>query len=172
VIRIVPIVLFALVLAACTSGSPPAPVAAMPHEHTGHGATASPTSAAPASAPATAHRHGAVDTDGVVEITMTDAMRFEPGEITIEAGQSVRIVVHNVGLIPHEAVLGTLDEQRHHAAEMAAGEAHYHSNGVLVEPGATGEFETWFPAGQYLIACHLPGHYQAGMVGVLNVVDG
>jgi uncharacterized cupredoxin-like copper-binding protein len=163
VIRIVPIIVFALVLAACTNGSPPAPVAAMPADHAGHGATAGPV---------TTHRHGSIDDDRVVEITMTDAMRFEPGEITVEAGQAVRFVVRNVGLIPHEAVVGTPEEQSHHAAEMAAGEAHYHSNGVLVEPGATGEFETWFPAGQYLIACHLPGHYQAGMVGVLNVVDG
>jgi uncharacterized cupredoxin-like copper-binding protein len=163
VIRIVPVVVFALVLGACTSGSPPAPAAAMPADHAGHGATP---------VPVTTHGHGAVDTDRVVEITMTDAMRFEPGEITIEAGHSVRFVVRNVGLILHEAIVGTPEEQRHHAAEMAAGEAHYHSNGVLVEPGATGEFETWFPAGQYLIACHLPGHYQAGMVGLLNVVDG
>ena len=102
---------------------------------------------------------------------MTDAMRFEPSEITVRAGDSIRFVVTNVGVVQHEAVVGTPDEQRAHAEEMAAGDVHYHSNGVLVDPGQTGEFETWFPAGQYLIACHLPGHYEAGMVGLLNVVE-
>ena len=149
-------------------------------DHAGHGeghstATAVPITPPPASAAATPAPTGEPtakpDTDGVVEIAMTDAMRFEPSEITVRAGESIRFIVKNVGVVPHEAIIGTPEEQRDHAEEMAAGEVHYHSNGVLVEPGETGEFETWFPAGQYLIACHLPGHYEAGMVGLLNVVE-
>ncbi len=132
---------------------------------------ASPSTFAPPSAASPNQPAAIPDADGIVEIAMTDAMRFEPNEITVRAGDSIRFVVTNVGVVPHEAIIGTPDEQRDHAEEMAAGEVHYHANGVLVEPGDTGEFETWFPAGQYLIACHLPGHYEAGMVGLLNVVE-
>ena len=172
-------ILVAIVGACSASAARPAGSGSLA-EQVDHGeghstATAVPTTPAPASAAATPAPTGeptaAPDADGVVEIAMTDAMRFEPSEITVNAGDSIRFVVTNVGVVPHEAVIGTPEEQRDHAEEMAAGEVHYHSNGVLVEPGETGEFETWFPAGQYLIACHLPGHYEAGMVGLLNVVD-
>lgn len=134
-------------------------------------AAATESASVPPATAATSAPTATPDADGVVEITMTDAMRFEPNEITVRAGDSVRFVISNVGVVQHEAIIGTPQEQRDHAEEMAAGDVHYHSNGVLVEPGETGEFETWFPAGQYLIACHLPGHYEAGMVGLLNVVE-
>ena len=41
-----------------------------------------------------------------VHITMNDAMRFEPGELVIKQGETVRFVVVNKGKILHEMVLG------------------------------------------------------------------
>ncbi|MDY7565409.1 cupredoxin family protein [Pseudomonas sp. RTC3] len=45
-------------------------------------------------------------------------------------------------------------------------------NSVLVEPGKTAELTwTFSKASNLEFACNIPGHYQAGMVGKINVVD-
>lgn len=47
---------------------------------------------------------------------------------------------------------------------------HDDPNSVLVEPGKTAELTwTFSKAGHLEFACNVPGHYQAGMVGKLNV---
>lgn len=47
---------------------------------------------------------------------------------------------------------------------------HDDPNSVLVEPGKTAELTwTFSKAGHLEFACNIPGHYQAGMVGKLNV---
>ena len=51
-----------------------------------------------------------------------------------------------------------------------AGMTHDDPNSVLVEPGKTAELTWTFTKATGLeFACNLPGHYQAGMVGKLNV---
>ncbi|VVO23795.1 plastocyanin/azurin family copper-binding protein [Pseudomonas fluorescens] len=57
-------------------------------------------------------------------------------------------------------------------AGMAHGSSMQHDdpNSVLVEPGKTAELTwTFSKAGNLEFACNIPGHYQAGMVGKLNV---
>ncbi|GAB5470539.1 MAG: hypothetical protein Kilf2KO_35690 [Rhodospirillales bacterium] len=47
---------------------------------------------------------------------------------------------------------------------------HDEPNSVLLEPGQVGEVVWTFPAsGELEFACNVPGHYDAGMVGKLNV---
>ena len=49
---------------------------------------------------------------------------------------------------------------------------HQHSNSVIVQPGETEELKfTFSTAGEWLAGCHLPGHYPAGMVATINVID-
>jgi len=51
-----------------------------------------------------------------------------------------------------------------------SGMKHDDPNSVLVEPGKTAELTwTFKKAGSLEFACNVPGHYQAGMVGKLNV---
>ncbi len=104
---------------------------------------------------------------------MTDAMRFEPGSITARAGEDVTFVVTNAGVLPHEFFVGDEDAQAHHAAEMAAaGPGHAHDDALRLEAGETGRITMRFDAaGELLVGCHEPGHYQAGMVGSVEVVD-
>jgi uncharacterized cupredoxin-like copper-binding protein len=41
---------------------------------------------------------------------------------------------------------------------------------LLLEPGDTGELtHTFDEAGEILIGCHLPGHYEAGMKSTITV---
>jgi uncharacterized cupredoxin-like copper-binding protein len=111
--------------------------------------------------------------DGEIAVVMTDAMRFEPGAITAPAGEDVTFVVTNAGVLPHEFFVGDEMAQGHHAEEMAAGgPGHAHDDALRLEAGETGRITMRFDdAGELLVGCHEPGHYQAGMVGSVEIVD-
>jgi uncharacterized cupredoxin-like copper-binding protein len=107
-----------------------------------------------------------------VEPTMSDNMRFTPDRIEVRQGETLRIVLRNRGAMLHEFVLGskkTLDE---HAALMEKFPNMEHDEPYMarVQPGETGQIVWKFNrAGQFEFACLIPGHYQAGMVGKVNV---
>lgn len=103
-----------------------------------------------------------------VEVTMSDAMRFEPQTIQVKRGETIRFVVHNQGRVRHEMVLGTMAELKEHAALMVKFPEMEHDdpNAVHVEPGKSGEFAwTFSKAGTFDFACLMPGHFEAGMKG-------
>lgn len=134
------------------------------------------------------HSHGSTAPTGLVAQTvgrsvnvhMDDSMRFMPDRLEVQAGETVRFVVHNGGAVPHEFVLGTDKEIAEHAelmrqlaAQPAADHAHQHGGGgaaLSVKPGEMGELVVTFAqAGPVQIACLVPGHYEAGMVGRIDV---
>jgi uncharacterized cupredoxin-like copper-binding protein len=107
-----------------------------------------------------------------VEIDMTDNMRFTPAEISVRQGETVRFVVKNSGAVKHELVLGTPEELKEHYAMMMKmpGMEHADDNMVSVAPGETGEVVWRFTSsGNVDFACLQPGHYDAGMKGLVNV---
>lgn len=106
-------------------------------------------------------------------VAMTDAMRYEPGAMTVRAGAPVTFTVTNDGVIVHEFFVGTEAEQLEHAAEMASGGGHHaHGNALSLDAGASDTLTMTFSApGELLVGCHVPGHYEAGMVATLTVVD-
>lgn len=117
----------------------------------------------------------ASETDRVIEVDANDDFTFGPAEIMVSAGETITFVVTNTGQIPHDFTLGDLETQDEHEAEMAEmmtdGEmAHDDANAVVIGPGETHEL-TWHfsEAGTFMIGCHQPGHYAAGMVGAVNV---
>jgi len=128
-----------------------------------------------------AHSHGASPSgltafvvDRQLEIRMSDQMRFTPDTLEFKAGETVRLIVHNDGKMPHELVLGTDAEIREHAAEMKKGIPHDHEhmggNAISLEPGKRGELVVHFAkAGRLQMACLIPGHYEAGMYGAINI---
>ena len=131
--------------------------------------------------------------DRTVEIVMGDNY-FEPERLTIAAGETIRFVIHNDGEFLHEFNLGTAAMHAAHQKEMATmmqhgmltptgidhdrmmmdhgGSAMTHDdpNSVLVEPGKTAELVWKFTAATDLeFACNVPGHYDAGMMGEIDV---
>ncbi|MGV8822852.1 cupredoxin domain-containing protein [Methylibium petroleiphilum] len=109
-----------------------------------------------------------------VEVDMTDNMRFTPGEISVRQGETVRFVVKNSGAVKHELVLGTPEELKEHSAMMMKmpGMEHSDDNMVSVAPGKTGEVVWRFTkAGKVDFACLQPGHYDAGMKGLVKVAQ-
>lgn len=120
---------------------------------------------------------GADSPDRTVRVRMFDDMRYEPNRLDVNAGETVRFEVTNSGEVRHEFFIGTPDEHSQHADEMRErdhdDEAHANPAAVTVEPGETGILEyTFDEAGELLVGCHQPGHYEAGMVVPLTVHPG
>ncbi|MFV2007963.1 MAG: plastocyanin/azurin family copper-binding protein [Longimicrobiales bacterium] len=106
--------------------------------------------------------HGAV-----VEVVMTD-FAFASETSVFEVGETVTFFFRNMGVIPHDAVIGTEEQQQAHAAEMAeSGEETQEdedSAAIDLRPGGTGTVVyTFTEPGDLLIACTLPNHFEAGM---------
>lgn len=115
------------------------------------------------------------DSDRVVEITMLDELRFDPAAVEVAVGETVTFSVTNAGQLPHDFTLGDEQTQTKHEAEMAEsmdGVGHDEPNVLTLEAGASGELTWRFtePA-RLLFGCHIPGHYDAGMVGTLTVSE-
>jgi uncharacterized cupredoxin-like copper-binding protein len=123
--------------------------------------------------------HGSIGKPGqaaqatrTVTVDMTDDMRFHPAEISVKRGETIRFLVKNSGKIKHEMVLGTPQELKEHYAMMMKmpGMAHPDPNQVAVDPGKQGELIWHFTkAGKVDFACLQPGHYDAGMKGLVTV---
>lgn len=114
----------------------------------------------------------------VLEIRMDDTMRFTPSSFEAVAGETVRLVVYNDGKAEHELVLGTPESIKEHAESMkkSGGHTDGHSHGgggaaISVAPGKSGELVVTFAqSGELQIACLLPGHFEAGMRGSVQVL--
>jgi uncharacterized cupredoxin-like copper-binding protein len=108
-----------------------------------------------------------------IEISTRDTMAYEPPEIDVAVGVTVRFVVTNPGQATHEFTIGDVAMQQEHAdamAHMPTGMAHDLPNSITLQPGETKELTWRFGhAGQLEYGCHEPGHYEAGMRGRITV---
>ena len=107
-----------------------------------------------------------------VTLKMTDNMRFTPDRVEVKLGETVRFVVQNDGKVLHELVIGTKKELDEHAALMLKFPNMEHDEPYMahVDPGKKGEILwTFNRAGEFDFACLIAGHYQAGMVGKIQV---
>ena len=109
-----------------------------------------------------------------IAIGMSDAMRYEPSEIRVKRGETVKLVAANHGQVLHEIVLGTMDELKEHAALMRKFPEMEHDepNMAHVKPGAREDLVWQFNRpGEFYFACLIPGHFEAGMVGKIVVTS-
>ncbi len=107
-----------------------------------------------------------------IEVTMDDSMRFTPSQIDVKEGETVRFFIKNAGKIPHEMVIGSLDELKAHAAEMLAMPDMQHTDPSMItlNPGQRGGLVWQFDKATTVdFACLIPGHTEAGMVGKIHV---
>jgi uncharacterized cupredoxin-like copper-binding protein len=88
-------------------------------------------------------------------------------------GVPVTFVVTNAGAIRHEFVLGDAAAQQEHEVamqSMGGTMAADDPDAIGVDPGVTKELTwTFTQPGEMLAGCHVPGHYPAGMKGVITV---
>jgi uncharacterized cupredoxin-like copper-binding protein len=132
----------------------------------------------------------AVTSSRTINIKMLDNL-FEPKEIFVKEGETIRFIVENSGELVHEFNIGTAAMHSVHQKEMemmvehgalesykinhvmmkmdvGSGKTMEHSdpNSILLEPGKTGEIIWKFAkASKIEFACNVPGHYEAGMMG-------
>lgn len=109
-----------------------------------------------------------------INVDMSDKMRFTPAALTIKQGETVRFLVTNSGKTMHEFVLGTLPELKEHAELMKKHPDMEHDEPYMahVSPGKTETILWQFSkGGEFHFGCLLPGHFDAGMVGKINVTQ-
>ncbi len=95
---------------------------------------------------------------------------FAPEELRVAEGTRVRFVVVNGDPINHELIVGPPDVHARHAEGT---EAEHPSIPGEVSVGPNGSAVTTFrfdEPGTFEFACHLPGHYEHGMHGEVEVV--
>lgn len=105
-------------------------------------------------------------------IEQSGRMLFQPPSITINRGDTVRFIVRNGGELEHEMVIDTLEGNQRHKLQMQANPDMEHAdpNAVRVESKKDGEIIWKFThSGVFEYACLIPGHYEAGMHGRINV---
>ena len=108
-----------------------------------------------------------------VRIGMADTMRFSPSELKVKRGETVKFVVRNNGKVMHEMVIGTMKELKQHAELMNKhpGMEHDEPHMAHVAPGKTETLVWQFTKeGTFYFGCLEPGHFEAGMIGKLEVV--
>ena len=129
-----------------------------------------------------------------IEIKMYDNY-FEPNEIIIKKGETIKFIVSNYGELVHEFNIATKEMHIKHQPEMMKmvenqilladkidkkkmkemakkdhSMAHSHSNSVLLEPNEIGEIIWKFSTNANLeVACNVPGHYEIGMVADIKI---
>jgi len=107
-----------------------------------------------------------------IEIRMSDDMRFTPSRIEVREGETVRFVVRNAGKVLHEMVIGTPGELRAHAEMMKKHPGMEHDEPFMTHVAASrsGEIVWNFNRpGSFQFACLIPGHFEAGMIGTIEV---
>lgn len=110
-----------------------------------------------------------------VLVTMTEQdskMLFVPNKIMVNKGEQVRFKLSNKGLLDHEIVLATLEENLKHAKEMEKNPEMEHDdpNAKRLVPSAAGEIVWKFTkVGTFDFSCLIPGHREAGMFGTVIV---
>lgn len=114
----------------------------------------------------------AADVSRTVTVAMLDKMRFDPESVNVKAGETIRFVLQNKGQIMHEFVLGNQKSLDSHAAMMIKFPKMEHDEPYMahVPSGNSGEIVWKFNrGGNLMFACLIPGHYQAGMIGTLDI---
>jgi len=110
--------------------------------------------------------------DRTIKVDMSDRMRFTPASLSIKQGETIRFIVKNSGKVMHEFVLGNMAELKEHAELMKKFPNMEHDEPYMahVPPGKTETIVWQFTkAGEFHFGCLLPGHFEAGMVGKVNV---
>lgn len=129
-----------------------------------------------------------------IEVTMYDNY-YEPESLEVREGETVRFMIRNQGELVHEFNIATAEMHAAHQEEMmmmvehgvidgdhinhdrmkmdmGGGRTmeHHDPNSVLLEPGQSAEIVWTFTTDAELeFACNVPGHYEAGMMGEIEI---
>ena len=95
--------------------------------------------------------------------------RFIPETIEVETGSTVRFTVVNDDPIDHEFIVGDSEIQKVHEEGT---ERHHGARPGEISVPASATRETTYTfedSGTLIYGCHLPGHYDYGMRGTIEI---
>jgi uncharacterized cupredoxin-like copper-binding protein len=108
---------------------------------------------------------GTKDNPRIVWMQMDDTLKFMPDSVPVAKGETIRFVLTNIGQATHEFQVGPADLV---AADQVDGVLNVEKDEL--DAGHTYSIDyTFSGAGPYAYACHEPGHYEAGMKGVITL---
>jgi uncharacterized cupredoxin-like copper-binding protein len=102
----------------------------------------------------------------MIVLRLDDQLEFVPGEVSVTPGETVLFVLANVGSnVTHEFQLGPADRV---ALDQVDGQIVVEAD--KIEPLHVAYLTyTFGSVGPYAFACHEPGHYEAGMKGIVDL---
>ena len=110
----------------------------------------------------------------VIEVQASDELAFDPASVSVSMGETIEFKVSNTGSVGHEFVIGDESFQAAHEEEMAGMEGDMlppdETYAISLAPGETMSIAWTFTSeGEVKYGCHVPGHYEGGMVGTVTV---
>ncbi|MHB8892207.1 MAG: cupredoxin domain-containing protein [Candidatus Limnocylindrales bacterium] len=107
---------------------------------------------------------GTTSAPRVVRILATADLRFIPDTVRVQVGETIRFDVTTMGPTTHEFMVGP-------AADVAADTAGTPEIADLSMMQTGSVTYTFSGTGPFAYACHVTGHYEAGMRGTIDVVS-
>ncbi|HZA01135.1 MAG TPA: plastocyanin/azurin family copper-binding protein [Hyphomicrobiaceae bacterium] len=114
----------------------------------------------------------------VVEIAMRQGdgkMMFVPAAVEVSKGEQIAFVLKNEGELDHDFILDSFEGNAKHKIEMEKNPEMEHDSPNIerITPKKSAKIYWRFTsAGAFEFACLHPGHYDAGMKGVVHVTGG
>ncbi len=99
----------------------------------------------------------------VVRIVASGQLRFLPDSVTVRQGETITFEITAMGMRTHEFMVGPAAD----VAADTAGTPEVADIGMMATKYLTYTFNG---PGPFAFACHAPGHYEAGMRGVIVVL--
>lgn len=106
---------------------------------------------------------GTTSTPREVRIVASDALRFYPDVVAVKQGETITFEVTTMGMLSHEFMVGP-------AADVAADTAGTPEVADIAMMQTKPLTYTFNGSGPFAFACHAPGHYEAGMRGMIVVL--
>lgn len=111
----------------------------------------------------------------IVKVTMDEMdgrMMFMPAKVDVKEGEQIKFMLRNNGELDHEFVLGCAADHLQHAeaTKKSSDIAHNDTSARRLAPKKSSEIVWKFnKPGEFEFACLIPGHREAGMVGIVVV---
>ncbi len=106
---------------------------------------------------------GTVASPRVIHVIAGPGYTFSPTSIAVARGETITFEVTTIGPLVHEFMVGPADA----VAADQEGTPEIADLGMMQTESLTYTFDG---SGPYAYACHVTGHYEAGMRGTINVV--
>ncbi len=123
---------------------------------------------------------GTAGSSGEFEVRVDDDFAYSPNTLSVSPGQEVAITFVNEGSVHHTFNIAKRDADLSHILEEEDSEHReeemheiiiFEMHEVEAGSSATGTFTAPEEPGDYIIFCSIPGHFDAGLSGTLQVTQ-